>query len=103
MSEKPPAFPPRPPGLPSTGYSAHKEEGRLTNALLKDEPHIIHSATSVVTGGMKFEVAALAKGDSGETYVGSVKWGWSVKDGTSEIDELSIASEGRIRSFRLLY
>ena len=91
LSKKPPPFPPPP---PSAGYSAHKVKGGFTDALLKDQPAITHNMTSVVTGGMEFEVAALAKGERGEKFVGSVKWGWSVKNGTAEIKELSIANPG---------
>jgi len=73
---KPPAFPPP---APNTGYSASKDEA-WTNAQLKDAPAVTYDEKNTVTGGMQFEVAALAEKGDARWYVGSVSWSWEIGD-----------------------
>ncbi len=77
-----------------------REAGKWTHAALNDEPNIglrikgQRGRKATVTGGMKFEVAALHNEQN--TFLGSVKWGWKMADAHAVLDPacLTLANPG---------
>lgn len=62
------------------GHSATKREGKWLAAQLRDWPGPTADAATPVTGGMLFEVAAMAEGSgpANGAFIGSVRWGFQV-------------------------
>ena len=63
-------------------------------AYLKDMPGQTVESDDVLTGGERFEVAALA---DGKEYIGSISWGWKIDDSTgmTVLDPSEIKLESR--------
>lgn len=62
------------------GHSATKREDKWLAAQLRDWPGPTADAATPVTGGMQFEVAAMAEGSgpANGAFIGSVRWGFQV-------------------------
>ncbi|WP_020589077.1 hypothetical protein [Desulfobacter curvatus] len=76
---------------PYSVKSGKKVSGKWTKAQLNDEPGLntrIRRVEHTLTGGMKFEVAALHN-DTGQ-YLGSIRWGWEMNTGTPELTPADI-------------
>lgn len=71
--------------LPTTGYAAQKKEDGWTTAELRDRPAIEYPLANLLSGGMEFEVVAMAEKGEQKWYVGSVCWGWRVNKGLESI------------------
>jgi hypothetical protein len=80
--------------------SAQKSGGSWNTALLSDEPTVpVRSAS--ISGKQEFEVTALHEGSGGDSYVGSVKWGWEVGgDGRPKIIALTKIADGASGAFK---
>ena len=78
----------KPTGLfqpPTAGYVARKNEDGWTTAELRDRPAIEYPLANLLSGGMEFEVVAMAEKGDQKWYVGSVCWGWRVNKDSAAI------------------
>ena len=76
---------------PYTVKSAEKKNGHWSKAQLNDAPAVstrINRIQHELTGGMKFEVAALHN-QTGQ-YLGSIRWGWHMSGDNAELDPIEI-------------
>ena len=81
------------------GHSATKRDGEWLPAQLRDWPGPIADPGTPVTGGMTFEVAAMAEATASvpASFLGSVRWGFKVTlPNTAKLDpaELTLADPG---------